>query len=194
MPKLDDQDDAALVAACRKGDAAAWEALIRRHRRLIHSIPVALRFSPDEQDEVFQRTALLLFENLDSIRDPAKLAGWLAVTARRECWALRRSARKSRGFEEGEEESLPARPQDLPREVEIVFCEHAAQVALGRLGEPCRSLLTALYVEDPTPSYAEISARLGRPVGSLGPTRARCLAKLRKLYDATGAPPPPEAE
>ena len=179
--KTDERDDAALVAACRAGESDAWEALIRRHRRLIYSIPVALRMSEDERDEVFQRTSLLLFENLATIREPGRLAGWLAVTARR-----------SRAFDEGEEESLPATPQDLGRDEQIVLCEHAAQVALAQLGEPCKGLLTALYVEDPTPSYTEIAARLKRPIGSLGPTRARCLGKLRTIYDRLGAPPPPE--
>jgi RNA polymerase sigma factor (sigma-70 family) len=188
---MDGPDDAALVAACKAGDASAWDALVRRHRRLIYSIPTALRLDADECDEVFQLTCLRLFEHLDQLRDPQKVAGWLAVTARRESWALRRSARRIRGFDEGEEASLPAEPSDLPRDLQLVLCEHAVQLALSRLGEPCHALLTALHVEDPTPSYAEIAQRLNRPIGSLGPTRARCLEKLKRLYQDAGGPPPP---
>jgi DNA-directed RNA polymerase specialized sigma24 family protein len=77
-------------------------------------------------------------------------------------------------------------PPDVLRDLHLLECAHTLTLAMERLDEPCRGLLSALYVEDPVPSYQEISRRLDRPVGSLGPTRARCLDKLRKVYVEMG--------
>lgn len=180
---LTSKDDSALIAACSSGDADAWEELIRRYRRLIYSIPFASGLGADEADDVFQRVAIVLVESVGKIRDAQSLPAWIVTTTRRECWALRRQASRSRSFEEGEAEAMPAEAPDVAEAIDRVAAEHAVQVALGKLGEPCRGLLTALYVEEPTPSYEEIARRLGRPIGSLGPTRSRCLEKLRKAYD-----------
>ena len=186
--------DRQLLAACQAGDETAWEELIRRYRRLIYSIPHACRLAPEQADDVFGRVALVLFENLPRLRDPDKLASWLVITTRRECWALSRESRRSRGFEDGEAEAVAEEAPDIAADLHRVECEHALTLAFERLGEPCHGLLHALYVEEPTPSYEEVGRRLGRPVGALGPTRARCLAKLQKLYVAQGGGNPFERE
>jgi RNA polymerase sigma factor (sigma-70 family) len=184
-------DDAALVRGCLEGDEAAWEAIVRRYRRLVYSIPVSYRLSSDLADEVFQRVAVKLLEHLPRLRRADSLASWLATVARHECQALRREGSR---FVDGDAETLlsqaEAPPDDLAGALGAVEREHALALALERIGEPCRGLLTALYLEEPSPSYQEIAARLGRPVGALGPTRARCLAKLQKLYLAGGGPVP----
>jgi RNA polymerase sigma factor (sigma-70 family) len=182
--------DRSLVAACRRGDAGAWERLIRRYRRLIYSIPVSYRLDADLADEVFQRVAIKLFEHLDGVRDPDSLASWIAITTRREVWALRRESSKTRPWEDGEAEALPEDPPEVAERLHQVECEHALALAFERLGGACRDLLGLLYLEDPRPSYEDISARLGRPIGSLGPTRARCLKKLRSLYEEEGGTAP----
>lgn len=182
--------DRALVDACRRGEASAWEQLIRRYRRLIYSIPSAYCLPSEAADDIFQQVALALFEHLESVRDPDRIGAWLAVSTRRACWAWSRRDRRTDGFQDGEEERLPAEPPELVRDLHQVECEHALQLALGKLGEPCQGLLTALYVEDPRPSYEELSQRLGRPIGSLGPTRARCLKKLERLYRQAGGVEP----
>ena len=183
--------DAQLVAACRKGDAAAWEQLIRRYRRLVYSIPSAYRLPPEAADDIFQQVTLAMFEHLEKVRDAEKVGAWLAMTTRRACWAWSRGDRRFEGFAEGQEETLPdEEPEDVAAAIHQVECEHALQVAFERLEDPCHGLLTALYLEDPTPSYEELSQRLGRPIGSLGPTRARCLEKLKRLYRQEGGAEP----
>lgn len=191
MPRTGWKDDRALVRACRQGDAKAWEELIRRYRRLIYSIPVAFGFAADRADEIFQRVAVKLVEHLGRIQRAEGLASWIAVTTRRECQACAEADARFESLDTSE--SGPAAPHvpDVAEKLDAIEREHAVALAFERLEEPCRKLLFALYVEDPTPSYKEIAERLGRPVGSLGPTRARCLAKLATLYRRMGGPLPP---
>lgn len=188
------RDDAELLASCRRGDSSAWEELIRRYRRLIYSIPFTCGLSSDSADDVFQRVALLLFENLGRIQRPEKLASWITITTRRECWALKREGNRTRAFGDGEAESMPEDSPDLDRAIDLVAGEHSLALAWERLAEPCRSLLGALYLEEPKPSHAELAERLGRPIGSLGPTHGRCLDKLRKLFAEQGGELPVDWE
>ena len=175
--------DRELLAACRRGDGRAWEDLIRKYRRLIYSIPHACGLGSEHADDVFQRVAILLVENVTKIRDAESLPAWIMTTTRRESWALKRQGTRVRGFAEGEAEAMADEPPDIAAAIDRVGEEHAVQLAFAKLPEGCRELLTALYIEDPTPPYEEIAARLGRPIGSLGPTRSRCLGKLKKLYE-----------
>ncbi|MDQ7005769.1 MAG: sigma-70 family RNA polymerase sigma factor [Acidobacteriota bacterium] len=170
--------DAALIRSCLAGDEEAWRSLVHRYRRLIYSIPVAHRLPADQADEVFQRVCLKLVENLSRLRKVESLASWLGTVTRRECTALLRRA--ARELPDPEEFLLQLEDASLDAEqgLAAIEQEHAVRLALEELDEPCRSLLEALYVEQPRPSYEEISRRLSRPVGSLGPTRARCLKKL----------------
>lgn len=174
--------DAELIRRCVAGNAPAWEELIVRYRRLIYSIPVQYGFAPDLADEVFQQVAVKLFENLAKLRNAEGLASWLATTTRRECWRLTGRGQQAEATEPEQFERMEADAPDLDERLDAVQREHAMARALEVLGGTCQELLTALYVEDPTPSYEELSRRLGRPVGSLGPTRSRCLKKLEKIY------------
>jgi RNA polymerase sigma factor (sigma-70 family) len=184
------RDEVALLAACRKGDETAWAELVRRYRRLIYSIPFSCGLDADGADDVFSRVVERLVENLGKIRDASGLASWIAVTTRRECWAMAREVRRSRSFEDGEAERVADETPEAAAAIHRVECEHALSLAFEKLGEPCRGLLTALYVEDPRPSYDDLAKRLGRPVGSLGPTRQRCLQKLQVLYKEQGGQAP----
>jgi len=181
-------NDGALVEACLRGERSAWDALIERYRRLIYSVPVAYGISSDDADDIFQRVAVLLIENLHRIRRVESLPAWLLTTARRECQAFLRGERRWRPMDDLESFEPTEDPPDVAGRLHEVRCEHALALALERLEETCKALLTALYLEDPTPTYDEISRRLVRPVGSLGPTRARCLKRLRKLYRGLGGP------
>lgn len=182
------KDDTALVRACRQGDGAAWEALVRRYQRLIYSVPVSYRFSPDRADEIFQRVAVKLFEKLGQIKRTESLAAWLMTTTRRECQAF--FSRERRWVAEDEAPTPVEEPPDVPAALDALQSEHLLSLAFERLDETCRRLLSALYLEETESSYEQISERLGRPVGSLGPTRSRCLAKLRKLYVELGGDEP----
>ena len=183
------KEDADLVRACLDGSQEGWDELLRRYRRLIYSIPVAYRLPPDQADEVFQRVALKLFENLDTLRSHASLPSWLSITTRRECWALSRERWREREADD-DLDRIPVDPPDLADALDAVDREHALALAFERLDDPCRTLLTALYLEDPAPSYRQLAERLGRPVGSLGPTRQRCLGKLQRLFLRAGGSTP----
>jgi RNA polymerase sigma factor (sigma-70 family) len=178
------KDDKSLVLACRRGDGSAWELLIRRYQRLIYSAPVAYRIPASEADEIFQRVAVKLFEKLDQLKRAESLPAWLLTTARRECQAHLAGGR--RWVAEDQAPDPAQDPPDVAGRLDAVRSEHVLALALERLDETCRKLLGALYLEDPGPSYEQIGERLGRPVGSLGPTRARCLKKLRKLFVELG--------
>ncbi len=183
-------DDHALIGACRKGDDSAWDALIDRYRRLIYSIPVAYGFAPTDADEIFQRVAVKLFENLGRVRKVEALTSWLSVTTRRECQAFRRGAGRWHSLEELDPRTISEDPPDVAEALHVLQAEHTLALAFERLDQTCRTLLAALYREDPTPSYQEIGRRLERSVGSLGPTRARCLKKLKALFVQLGGQEP----
>ena len=190
MPDESRARDDKLVRACRLGDESAWEALILRYRRLIYSVPVTYKIAAPDADEIFQRVAVKLFENLAKLRDAGALPAWLVVTTRRECQAF---LRKGRNWDSIEDETGPELSEDAPEIVESIHrveCEHTLALAFARLDEVCARLLHALYREEPTPPYQEISQRLDRPIGSLGPTRSRCLRKLNRLYLGLGGAEP----
>jgi len=179
-----------LIRACTKGDESAWEALIQRHKRLIYSIPVAYRMSTADSDDIFQRVALKLLQHLRNVKRAESLPAWIIVTTRRECQSALRGRRRELPIEDSTAERLSEDPPDVTRRLDAVAAEHNLSIALGRLDRGCRELLSAMYVEEPRPSYQEISRRTGRPMGSLGPTRARCLAKLKKLFLKLGGKAP----
>ncbi len=184
------KDDEALIAACLEGDESAWKELIHRYRRLIYSIPFTNRMSPDEADEIFQRVVLKLFKHLGTLLRRAGLASWLIVTTRRECSSSRRTASRFSALEDGAGDELSQDPEDVVQALHDVACEHTLTRAFEQMDPLCHELLEALYIEEPTPSYKELSTRLERPVGSLGPTRSRCLAKLREIYLGLGGDEP----
>jgi len=176
----DDLPVAELVAQAQNGDQRAWDALVERYAPLVWSICRRYRLGDDAGD-VAQSVWLALVGQLGAIRDPAALGGWLATTTRRECIRVVYAARR-----------LPVAGQvldaaDIPderaetAEEELLAAErHAAlREAFADLPESYRDLL-ALLLQDPPVPYAQISARLGIPVGSIGPSRARCLEKLRQ--------------
>jgi RNA polymerase sigma factor (sigma-70 family) len=183
-------DDAALVARCLGGDAAAWEALVRRYQRLVYAI--ALRASLDDHAaaDVFQTIFARLVQHLPRITQPAKLQAWIVTTAKREALLLRRRAKRTvsmtllNGDEPaGEPEWDIADDSPLPEEA-LAELQQLAQVrlALDRLDERCRRLLLALFGDDEKVVYDNVARRLGIPIGSIGPTRSRCLAKLRRSF------------
>jgi RNA polymerase sigma factor (sigma-70 family) len=165
--------DAGLLDACRLGDARAWREVVARYERLVFSIPLRYGLSRDDAADVCQSTFTALLEQLDAVRDGTRLGAWLATVARRHAWRLLERTRLESGVEPGAEHD-PVEP--------IADAERLLWVtdALLALSEACRDLLLALYFDASEPSYAEVAQRLDRPVGSIGPTRARCLRRLRE--------------
>lgn len=182
--------DAELIAACRRGDLQAWPRLVQRFERLIYTVPRRAGLDADAAADVFQTVFMRLHEHLDTLAQPERVQAWLVTTARRETLRVLHERRRSVPLageldEDGQAREIePVDPDPLPDEViEDLQLRHRARLALERMAEPCRSLLALLHGRDEAPPYAEISAQLGMPVGSIGPTRSRCLAKLRELLE-----------
>lgn len=173
-----ERTDTELVAACLRGQAAAWEALILRYQRLIFHIALRMGFSQTDADDIFQNVSLKLCLHLSELRDTEKLAGWIAQVARQE--GLRLLRRKPTAALEDAEALANTR---LPDDALLAATQtHQLRQALEQLPEKCQRLLGLLYAEDATP-YAEVSQQLGIPVGSIGPQRARCLERLKKKWE-----------
>jgi RNA polymerase sigma factor (sigma-70 family) len=170
-----------LVTRARNGDKQAWDALVERYAPLIWSICRRHRLGDACAEDVSQTVWLHLVGHLDQIRDPAALPGWLATTTRRECLSVLRAAGAPRAvIDEIDLQTIPDE-RAWTAEQELLAAErHAAlRQAFGDL-PPCDQRLILLLIEDPPVPYAEISTRLGIPIGSIGPTRRRCLDKLRR--------------
>jgi len=170
-----------LVIRARSGDKQAWDALIERYAPLVWSICHRYWIGGADAEDVSQTVWLQLVDQLDRICDPAALPGWLATTTRRECWRVQRAAWEPHaGGWLLDAEDIPDE-QARTAEQEVLLAERNAALreAFTDLPPGCQQLM-ALLMEDPPVPYADISARLGIPVGSIGPSRARCLAKLRR--------------
>src|ERR1700685_2122710 len=183
-----------LVTHARCGDRSAWDELVDRYSPLIWSICHRWQLDRTDAEDVGQAVWLRLVEQLGNIRDPAALPGWLATTTQRECSRTRRSrCRLAAGGQVPDAENLPDEQAATAEDVLFMAERHAAlRAAFTDLPANCQQLLTLLTTEPPTP-YAEISVKLGIPVGSIGPSRSRCLDRLRRhlaiaaLIDADAA-------
>jgi RNA polymerase sigma factor (sigma-70 family) len=181
-------DDRELVAACVQGDVVAWEALLARYQRLIYSIPIKMGLSPNDAADIFQSVCVKLLRSLSTLRDQGKISAWLTVTTRRECWhlaALRRREQVVVPYDigDGAERAVEAAADGLPPDEQLQRLEQQQILrdAVAALPEHCRQLLTMLFYDNDELSYVEIARRLNMPRASIGPTRARCLVRLRKV-------------
>ena len=175
-----------LVPAAAAGDQQAWDALVDRFSALLWSVGRSFRLGDDDAADVVQTTWLKLLENLERIEEPLALPGWLATTARRE--ALRVVQRKGR--------DVPMRTEDLgvgladPQvaELDTALLDDERDVALWsgftQLSERCQQLLRVLMACD-RPVYKEVASAFGMPIGSIGPTRMRCLRTLEHILGAS---------
>ena len=170
-----------LVTRARTGDKRAWDALVERYAPLIWSICRRYRLGRADAEDVGQSVGLRLAGQLDKIRDPAALPGWLATTTRRECGRVLRTAHGPHApVHAPDAGSLPDQQAGAADQELLAAERHAAlRDALSRLPQDGQQLI-ALLIADPPVPYAEISTRLGIPVGSIGPNRSRCLDRLRR--------------
>ncbi len=170
-----DPTDAELIEACLEGSDAAWHKLVDRYARLVYSVPARLGLPHDLRDEVFQTVWTIAVRHLASLRDAKSLPAWLIQVTQRESWRAAKAAKRARGA---------AIPSDIPwsdsDEAEALEDRQRVREALGRLGPRCRELLLALFHGEQL-DYEGVARKLGIPRGSIGPTRARCLGKLREL-------------
>lgn len=188
--RLAPEDVAGELAAAATGDRLAWERIVESYAGLVWSVARQHNLAGADVSDVCQTVWLRLVENIDRIEDPARLGSWLATTSGREC--LRVIARAKRMVPVADSSQLlSGRAADLPPlDAGLLRGERAEEVraALGGLPERCQRLL-ALLMQDPPPSYETISSTLGMPVGSIGPTRARCLRRLQRLLAESEVPP-----
>ena len=170
-----------LVARARNGDRQAWDALVERYAPLTWSICRRHRLDDADADDVGQSVWLQLLDQLDKVRDPAALPGWLATTTRRECARVQRAARGAHAAGHAlDAETIPDHQAQTVEQQLLAAERHAAlREAFARLPLCCQRLIT-LLIQDPPLPYATISARLNIPVGSIGPNRGRCLDRLRR--------------
>ena len=188
-------DLADLVSKAVAGDQAAWNGIVDRFGGRVWAICRAFRLSQADAADVFQQTWLRVLEHLDSLRDPARLGAWIGTTCRHEALAAIRRARRSQPVGDPDLLDRAVGPADGPEEP-ILIADRDAELwrAFRRLSRRCQEVLRVLVLEVPDgrPSYGLAAAALGIPIGSLGPTRGRCLAQLRgflteSIADADGA-------
>ncbi len=172
-------DVAALVHAAASGDEKAWNELYRRYDGLVRATASGLGLNRADVADVSQTTWMRLLGHLGRLRDAERVGGWLATTARHEgLRLLQKAKREVTSTDDDEFDVAPVDQQAVDAELLASEREAALRDALSDLPERCQSIVHYLIVEPA--SYAEVSAKLGIPVGSLGPTRARCLQSLRR--------------
>lgn len=167
----------ALVARARAGDAAAWDEIVERYAVVVWSVCRRYRLSDADCADISGGVWLRLVESLDDLREPAALPGWLATTTARACARLYHRGKRQIPFQDIDlvaDQATPAADEWLLAMERQV----ALRAAFAELSQRCREVLTVLFSE-PAPAYAEAGAALGMPVGSIGPTRQRCLQTLR---------------
>ncbi len=176
----------AVVAAAVDGRSWAWEELLRRFGGMVVAVARSCRLNEADVGDVHQVTWLRLVEHIDRVEQPERVGAWLATTARRESLRLVRV----RGRVSIDHDALLQRcdPAAEPLDTGPLAAERAdaVQRAFAQLPPHCRRLLGILAGSD-APSYKEISKALAMPIGSIGPTRGRCLERLRRILEEQGA-------
>lgn len=193
MPAPEPVTEHELIDRCLGGDQVAWDELVTRYQGLIYSVPRRIGLSVDDSADVFQAVCILLFQRLGSIRDPNRLGGWLLTTTTREAIRASRRVRRDAGRVATSHDDDDPAPEGALPDLNPLADEHRESIeraqilrsAMAELSDRCRTLLEA-FLHDDEPNYRDIARRIGIPIGSIGPTRSRCLAKLKELLEARG--------
>ena len=195
MPQIDRGDrlasDPDLIRACRLGDGRAWERLLDKYERLIYSICLNYGLTADDAADVTQITFTILLQQLNTLPENLRLAPWLATVARRHTWRVLARHRREAVNPEADlagNETLGGNVDDSEQWELAEWLNYG----LSLLDERCRRPLLALYFDSEQPSYADIAVHLNMPVGSIGPTRARCLEQMKQGLGRVETPPAAE--
>lgn len=178
--------DPDLVRRCLEGEENAWEILTTRYADLVYGVARRSGVGAADAGDVVQEVFLALLQNLKKLRNAERLLPWILKTARRQSW---RTVKKARGVVARERAGARGEIVEGPLpEEELVSLEReqTVRMAFAELGERCRRLLDALFFRGEGPRYAEVAEELGVPVGSIGPTRRRCLERLERALTARG--------
>ena len=179
--------DRDLIRACRSGDARAWERLLDKYERLVFSISLNYGLTTDDAADVTQITFTILLQNLNTLPDDIRLSPWLATVARRHTWRLLAQNRREAVNPDEDLAGNKALGGIVDNRERQELAEWLYQ-GLGLLDERCRQLLLALYFDVEEPSYAEVADHMKMPIGSIGPTRARCLEQMRQSLHTAESP------
>lgn len=184
IARLQPEEIAGLIGRARLGNQSAWAELVDEFHGLLWSIARGHRLSDADAADVAQVTWLRLAENLDRLKDPARVGAWLATTARRECLRILRNSARELPEDDPPEPANDAMPS-LDAELLDDERDTVLWAAFGRLPTRDQTLLRILTA-DPQPSYEAIGAALEMPIGSIGPTRGRALERLRVELERSG--------
>lgn len=178
------KSDREIWADVLAGKAKAWTELVNRYQSLVYSVATRSGLSSAEAGDCFQHTWIALYQNRESLKDPNQLSSWLSTTARREAYRIKKRAGTSESVAKAPE---PIDSSELPDEtLERLELQRQFEEALSEIDGRCRELLFALFFSPQEESYKEIADRLGIAMNSLGPTRQRCLEKLKKTLIQLG--------
>lgn len=181
IPRVDER----WLAQCRSGDAAAWSRLVEEFRRLVYSIPKRSGLNDEDCADVFQAAFVSLHADLNKIQNAESLPRWLTVVTLRETYRMKRSRNMAPDALSENLEALLASEERSAESGAIDALEaEAVRISLDSMQERCRQLLSKLYIDEI--DYKQISTELDIPMGAIGPTRARCLKKLRSLLSKSG--------
>ncbi len=179
------ESDRDLILRCRQGSAGAWHQVLNRYERLVYSIPLRYGLSRDDAADVAQITFTILIQNMDNLAEDSRLGAWLATVARRHTWRFMKRNQRETASErlEGADiaESVVLLGKSDADSIEHWDLSVWLDAGLSQISERCRKLLLALYFLPEQPSYAEVAEQMGMPLGSVGPTRARCLERLKQV-------------
>lgn len=180
-----DASDHDLIEACRQGNTEAWDVVLSRYQRLVYSIPLNYGLTQADAADVTQLTFTILLQSLDSLRADTTLASWLATVARRHTWRLLEKRKRERPqiYQDLHDELQNTADPESLWEMERWELVEWLEQGFAQLDDRCTELLLALYFDPAQPSYAQIAEQLQIAVGSVGPTRARCLQRLRYLLE-----------
>jgi RNA polymerase sigma factor (sigma-70 family) len=177
-----------LSEALRSHPDRGWRQLVESYSRLVWSVALGMRLSEEDAGDVYQNTWVLLYRNASSIRDDRSLVAWITTTTRREAMLLIRRNQLRRDVEAIHNADCQGESgEDPQRAVEAEEEAGRLSRALAQLSERCQTILAKQYYSQEEPSYKKLASQLGIAIGSLGPTRLRCLKRLAQIMESLGA-------
>ena len=179
--------DERLVRECRKGNQAAWSALIEKYKNLIFSIPIKFGLPREDAADIFQAVCVDLLSSLPKLREPKAIAKWLMQTSFHKCLRWKKDRLNLVDDLEVLDNERDASTKDLPEEIlHQVQREQSVREALAALPPRCSRMVTMLFFDDPPRPYQQVAKELGLASGSIGFIRGRCLKKMRQLLEEKG--------
>ncbi|MFB3815430.1 MAG: RNA polymerase sigma factor [Terriglobales bacterium] len=180
--------DDRLVRECLNGNEDAWHALIQKYKRLIYSIPLKYRASPEDAADIFQAVCLELFSELPNLRKVESLTSWIITVASHKSYHWKKQQRMTDLNLDGvdaqtAEELLPTL---APEVIEDLERQQMVRDAIAKLPARCAEMVRLLFYEHPPVPYSDVAKRLGLAVGSIGFIRGRCLKRLQKILADMG--------